>query len=246
MNEMRAGRWPIGTQTDRMQDVNWRLFRRRDGTTPEPLGDVTMLDFAGEVYAAAFGGTVPAGRGDVSAEVAQLKESVATCDCLVVLVNIADLCNGADQMDPKLLGTLWSSMGILDFAAEKGVKRVAIGLSQYDRFRALAEECGGPLETLLKYAPFLYSAYGHLPLFTLPAVDKTRADGEGRQVPAPGVGSQGLDALMDWVLDGDGGRGATALPGDGAIVDGVRGRPPYRGMQNVLRRTTGRGSRSTV
>ena len=53
---MRKGEWPSATAEDVMLGMDWMLRWRQDETQcPEDVCSVSCLDFAGEVYRAAFG-----------------------------------------------------------------------------------------------------------------------------------------------------------------------------------------------
>ena len=62
IERMRKGEWPVATAGDEMQGLDWTLKRREPGVRkpPEKVCEVSFLDFAGEVYRAAFG----IGEGD--------------------------------------------------------------------------------------------------------------------------------------------------------------------------------------
>ena len=78
IERMRRGEWPVATAGDEMQGLDWTLRRREHGSRsrPENICEVSFLDFAGEVYRAAYG--ISGGEGDASLEeqVGALKQYV--------------------------------------------------------------------------------------------------------------------------------------------------------------------------
>ena len=57
IERMRKGEWPSATAGDEMQGLDWTLKRREPGARKpaEKVCEVSFLDFAGEVYRAAYG-----------------------------------------------------------------------------------------------------------------------------------------------------------------------------------------------
>ncbi len=211
---MRKGEWPSATAGDEMMGLDWTLKRRDMATRrpPEAVCEVSFLDFAGEVYRAAYG--IPS-RADASfAEQAEaLKRYVREANELLVLINLGDvIVNGID--DPRAQEAMWVTRSILDTAlANSGGRRpprAAIVLSQADSYANTIKACGGPSETLQKYLPHVANDYSYLDIFAVNAVDKTALDESGRIVPSPDFTLNGLVPIVDWILE----RGPAAKSGD--------------------------------
>ena len=239
IERMRKGKWPVATAGDEMQGLDWTLKRREPGVRKlaEKVCEVSFLDFAGEVYRAAFG----IGEGDASlaGQVKELKRYVREADDIIVLVNLRDIIAGV--RDARVKEAKWITKAILDvaLAEQEGRKapRAAIVLSQADSYASTIKACGGAFGVLEKYLPHVAAEYGWLDVFAASAVDKTNLDDNGNAVPAADFTSKGLLPIMTWIRDGvaeDGGRGATALPGN-ATAGGARlSRPsePVRANQS--------------
>ena len=226
IERMRKGEWPSATAGDEMQGLDWTLSRQKDGGRgrPENVCEVSFLDFAGEVYRAAYG-ISNGGDASLKEQAEELKQYVCGADELIVLINLRDvITNGIG--DKRVQESMWITKSILDMALdeEDGRKapRAAIVLSQADSYAETIKACGGALGVLKKYLPYVANSYGWLDVFSASAVDKTDLDDNGNMVPAADFTAKGLLPIMRWirgeeVADGGrgaagGGRGATALP----------------------------------
>ena len=223
MQRMRKGEWPSATAGDEMQGLDWTLKRRESGAKrpPDTLCEVSFLDFAGEVYRAAFG----IGGGDAAvelqAEAEKLKAYVREADDLIVLINLRDvITNGLE--DRRVQEAMWITNSILEAAfAEAGGRpapRAAIVLSQADSYAETIKSCGGPKGVLEKHLPYVANNYGWLDVFAANAVDKTELDGDGNVVPASDFTTKGLLPILQWICRvavSGGGRGEAARTGSG-------------------------------
>ena len=221
MQRMRKGEWPFATAGDEMQGLDWTLKRRQSGRQrPEDICEVSFLDFAGEVYRAAFG----IGGGDASiglqAEAERLKAYVREADDIIVLINLRDvIANGLGDL--RVQESMWITNSILEaaLAKESGrpVPRAAIVLSQADSYAETINSCGGPNGVLSKFLPHVANNYGWLDIFAASAVDKTMLDDGGNVVPAPDFAAKGLVPILEWILDvGD----ASQPSDDGTAAEG--------------------------
>ncbi|MBQ6011361.1 MAG: hypothetical protein IJL17_22720 [Kiritimatiellae bacterium] len=222
IERMRKGEWPVATAGDEMQGLDWTLKRRKTGVKgrPESVCEVSFLDFAGEVYRAAYG---ISGADDASLkeQAEELKQYVCGADELIVLINLRDVITNGLR-DKRVQEAMWITKSILDTAigdnAGKDAPRAAIVLSQADSYAETIKSCGGAQGVLEKYLPHVANDYGWLDVFAANAVDKTELDGDGNVVPAADFTTQGLLPILAWIHGeevSDGGRGATALPDDG-------------------------------
>ena len=229
IERMRKGEWPSATAGDEMQGLDWTLKRREPGARKpaEKVCEVSFLDFAGEVYRAAYG---ISGSGDASLkeQAEELKQYVCGADELIVLINLRDVITNGLR-DKRVQEAMWITKSILDTAlgddAGEKAPRAAIVLSQADSYADTIKSCGGALGVLEKYLPHVANDYGWLDVFAANAVDKTALDDDGNVVPAVDFTTQGLLPILKWIRGEDvssggrgdatpgGGRGATALPG---------------------------------
>ena len=201
IESMRKGEWPSATAGDEMQGLDWTLKRREPGVRKpaETVCEVSFLDFAGEVYRAAYG---IAGGDDAQKEQAEaLKQYVRGADELIVLINLRDvITNGLG--DKRVQEAMWITKSILDTALGGGadaVPRAAIVLSQADSYAETIRACGGARGVLERYLPHVANEYGWLDVFAANAVDKTALDADGNEVPAPDFTTQGLLPIMRWI-----------------------------------------------
>ena len=206
IERMRKGEWPVATAGDEMQGLDWTLKRRKTGVKgrPESVCEVSFLDFAGEVYRAAYG---ISGADDASLkeQAEELKQYVCGADELIVLINLRDVITNGLR-DKRVQEAMWITKSILDTALgdDTGEKapRAAIVLSQADSYSETIKTCGGALGVLEKYLPHVANDYGWLDVFAANAVDKTALDDDGNVVPAADFTTQGLLPIMKWIRGG--------------------------------------------
>lgn len=205
---LRAGKWPFATESG-VLNLDWKLMRRQNpDTEPAELGQLSFLDFGGEIYRLAFGDGAAAELDEQRRQsVELLKGHVRDADALIVLVNLSDIING-NVDDERTIEMNWLSQAILTYAFETSGKRnVALVFSQYDTYSETIAQCGGLRQTLACYLPEVASRYGYrLSLFAITAVDKTipAPDGSGYPIPAPDFKPMGLEPLLQWMCNGVG------------------------------------------
>lgn len=202
---MRAGHWPKATVGDEMKGLNWLLRRQKPGERPEDVCEVSFLDFAGEVYRAAFGVGHVGDTQELSAQISQLKSYVRDADDLIVLINLKDVI-AHGLADRRTEEAMWISNSILEYALndKDGGKmpRASIVLSQADSYAEIISDCGGAVGTLSKFLPHVANDYSWLDIFAASAVDKTYVDDDGELVPSPDFSTSGLSPVMTWILRG--------------------------------------------
>ena len=204
MSALKGGNWPSATMEDVLQGLDWDLRQITGRGRPKKIGELSFLDFAGEVYRAAF--VRKTNQDDALGDaVAQLKQYLLDADSVIVLVNLSDVIKYG-PFSPRVEESLWITNAILDFVLpEEGVPgrkmpRAAIVLSQADSYRDTIEACGGPSGILRQYLPHVANNFGWLETFAVCTVDKTVLDDDGRLVPAPDFSTNGLAPIMEWVL----------------------------------------------
>ena len=206
---LRAGKWPFATESG-VLNLDWTLMRRQTpGTAPAELGQLSFLDFGGEIYRLAFGDGAAVDLDEQRKQsVELLKGHVRDADALIVLVNLGDIINGSAD-DERTIEMNWLTQAILTYAFETAGKRnVALVFSQYDTYSETIAQCGGVRGTLSRYLPEVAARYGdRLSLFPIAAVDKTilAPDGSGYPIPAPDFKPLGLEELLQWMCNGVGG-----------------------------------------
>ncbi len=200
MGTMRQGRWPSATPIDTMTALEWTLRYKKDNVQ-KTIANVSLMDFAGEIYRLAFVDNQRSG-GEYKDKVTALRTYVDQADVLIVLVNLSDIIDGS-MSDDRTLDAAWVTKSVLDYATSGDVEhrpQVAIVFSQADSYLHIIESLGGERNALDKYLPHVASLYDHLPIFTATAVDRTIVDDEGVELPSPDFQSTGLRPLMDWII----------------------------------------------
>lgn len=215
ISRIQCHEWPNATESENMQGLDWELMRRKDGMAPEQLCDLTCLDFAGEVYRAAYGrGATQAGI-EHAEEVKRLKEYVNSADGVVVLINLEDVIVNNGRISPRVEESMWITISILKDVlgmGGRGRKRkvqAAIALSQADKYSSTIEHERGPIGTLRKYLPEVANLFSHLEVFCTHSV-KTEPDDDGNPRPAGEFAPEGLRPLMKWIVDCADGKNMTA------------------------------------
>ena len=206
IQKMRAGMWPAATAVDAFECLDWILkkgakIKRR----PVEICEISFLDFAGEVYRAAFGMRRGGNSRELGGQADALKNYLKEADEVAVLINLSDIIkNGCG--DRRTQEAMWITNGILDVAlsaqGRRKLPRAAIVLSQADNYADTIEVCGGTEGVLRKYLPHVANNYSWLDIFSVSAVDRTVLDDDGNAVPARDFKADGLKPIMDWILEG--------------------------------------------
>ena len=194
---LRSGKWPSASSHDEVRHLDWSLQRRQDGNL-EKIADISMLDYAGEVYRQTFGGEK---REGYDSQVATLRSHVDEADVLIVLVNLSDVISGS-MSNRRTRDAMWLTKSVLDYALGDKPRRphAAIVFTQADSYREIISANGGTAATLKKYLPHVANLYDDLPIFTASAIDRTVIGSDGLPIPAPGFQSVGLRELVDWMI----------------------------------------------
>lgn len=203
---MRQGEWPTATAEDVLQGLDWTLRCKESADArPADVCEVSCLDFAGEVYRAAFGIKAETVDADVADEVEELKAYIRQAQDLIVLVNLKDVIDRGLR-DPRVQESVWITKALLEYALStaggRKEPRAMIVLSQADSYAATIAECGGAKGVLEKYLRDVANNYGWLDVVAASAVDKTVLDDDGNLVPAADFTSEGLRPIVNWVLRG--------------------------------------------
>ena len=209
---MRNGEWPSATAEDVMRGLDWTIKRKKwEGVKPEVLGELSCLDFAGEVYRAAFiksdaeSDAEKEVGSDLSKQVKELRTYIWTADAVLVLINLRDVIANGSSRDRRVQEAMWITNAILNEVLGNDAKsgpRAAIVLSQADSYADTIRKCGGEKEVLYQYLPHVYNNYSWLDVFSVSSVDRTVLDTGGNCVPAKDFTMTGLKPIMDWVLKG--------------------------------------------
>lgn len=207
LKTMRGGQWPAATTTDSFKVVNLELCRAQNGRAPTNVGRITCLDFGGEVYRAAFG-KIKRTDDNLNKQANELKRYIKDADDVVCLVYLNDIVERNVINNRRNSEAKWITANILNEVLKEGsrnghVPRVAIALSQSDKFRHVFEACGGEKAVLKAYQQDLYNSYvfsNRVSVLSISSIDETRLV-DDVQVPTDNFKSEGLRSLMNWLLE---------------------------------------------
>ena len=208
---LRSGKWPSSTPPDAAYGLNWLLKRTSGQGRSKAVAQVSCLDFAGEVYCAAFNATL-SDKGAYAKEVQQLKKFIESADDLIVLINLRDAISGIEGSD-RAVETEFAVLQLLKYVNEESAAcpRILLALSQSDMYAETIAACGGPRQTLFRYLPTVANAFGYLDSISIHVVDKTLLNAEGDVVPGRDYSLDGLRPLVNWLLDSPSGLKGFAL-----------------------------------
>lgn len=189
--QMRSLRqWPPATNPDKTLRMDWTL--RVGG---RKITDVTMLEFGGETFRAAFRESedAPEHREAVQA----LRDYLSEADFIVVLVSIKELLRDPGSVSAAQFErdteSVWVTRGILEFVRrELPEAGVVIGLTQADRYAAELEAAGGPAQLLSAHWPSVGVLAIEIPVVAVASVSATDEDGR----PAEGYTTDGVMPVM--------------------------------------------------
>ena len=206
--KLRDGKWPLATESI-VLELDWMLMRQSSSDAhQEKLGQISFLDFGGEVYRIAFADKSQQELNAIEEQrrnaAERLRAHVQDADVLIVLINLSDIINGK-QGEDRTIEMNWLSQAILSYAYEKaGKTNVALVFTQTDLYAPTIEKCGGLRGTLAACMRTVNSRYGNrLSLFSVSAVKSVPSrDGTGAQVPIPDFKPQGLEQLIGWIVEG--------------------------------------------
>ncbi len=197
--------WPEATSPDDHRNLKWEVFKQKERSAPEYVGDFCISYLAGETYRAAFGFPRPSDAGQEQFEVDYLKNNIAQADELLLAVNIGTIINAKRNIG-AMSDTDWLALRMLGYLYEKNPEcRVAVVFTQKDKYAEIINAHGGVAATFETYLPSIYYRYEtQIAVFAVSAVNETVLDGECGPVPASNFGSEGIEELFAWMVNDDG------------------------------------------
>ena len=210
MNRMRGGHWPIATSKDESRKLDWELGRK--GAT---LGEVSFIDFGGELYREAFNDGPSAalalkertfwdkiaGKPEhQDTPVEKLQRHVKNCSALVILINLADVINDPQMTDPRTRQMISIVKSMMDVVRERdAMGGVALVFTQADSYAGIIEKSGSLKNAYRTYLPVISAHFPNVRLFAVAAVNKTIPSDDGYSVPAANFDAEGLEKLTAWI-----------------------------------------------
>ncbi len=212
MNRMKNGKWPDATSPDAVKKLNWIL-----GRNGKALGEMSFIDFGGEIYRKAFKDGPDATMAlkkdplknsgkehkDYTPEIKailQLQWHIRTCNALVILVDLGYIINNPPLSDKRTRDMISTIQCMMEIMRRRGLlKSVALAFSQADLYESTLKKYGSPRKTLQAFLPEIAAHYPLTALFTVAAVNKTIPDDDGQPIPASNFTADGLEPLTKWV-----------------------------------------------
>ena len=183
--------WPPATNPGRTIALEWSL---RD-SKGETLADISMLEFGGETFRAAF--REDEGSSRRQAAVKELMDHLAAADFVILLVSLKELLRDdvavADAEFERSTEALWVTRGLIEFIRERlPGAGVVIGLTQADRYRDALAAGGGAAAVFAAHWPRIRAVAPDFPVVEVASVSATDADGR----PAEGFRTDGILPAM--------------------------------------------------
>ena len=183
--------WPPATNPGRTIALEWSL---RD-SKGETLADISMLEFGGETFRAAF--REDEGSSRRQAAVKELMDYLSAADFVIILVSLKELLRDdvavADAEFERSTEALWVTRGLIEFIRERlPGAGVVIGLTQADRYRDALAAGGGPAAVFAARWPRIRAVAPDFPVVEIASVSATDADGR----PAEGFRTDGILPAM--------------------------------------------------
>ena len=183
--------WPPATNPGRTIALEWSL---RD-SKGETLADISMLEFGGETFRAAF--REDEGSSRRQAAVKELMDYLSAADFVIILVSLKELLRDdvavADAEFERSTEALWVTRGLIEFIRERlPGAGVVIGLTQADRYRDALAAGGGPAAVFAAHWPRIRAVAPDFPVVEIASVSATDADGR----PAEGFRTDGILPAM--------------------------------------------------
>lgn len=204
MNRMRSGMWPNATLPDAVTKLDWVL-----GCNGEALGEMSFLDFGGELYRKAFCNGPDAvmklpwslsGGDGAESPVVQLQRYVKDCLALIILINLRDVINDPSLSEPRTRQMLSVVRCMMDIMRRRRKEsRVALVFSQADIYANTLQSEGSLRNAYFRHLGHVAAHYPKVALFAVSAVDKTKLDMDGLSVPASDFKAEGIEKLTAWV-----------------------------------------------
>ena len=211
MDSMRKGKWPIATSSDTGgQTLDWIL-----GYKGSSLGEISFVDFGGELYRKAFNDGPAAALAlkertvwdklagkpvQEDTPAVRLQRHVKNCSALVILINLADVINDPQMTDPRTRQMISIVKSMMDVVRERdAMGGVALVFTQADSYADIIEKAGSLKKAYQTYLPVIAAHCPNVRLFAVAAVNKTIPSDDGNTVPAVNFEAEGLEKLTAWV-----------------------------------------------
>ena len=211
MHRMKNGKWPDATSPDSVKKLNWIL-----GRGGKSLGEMSFIDFGGEIYRKAFkdgpDATMALKKDPLknksyndntpeSKAILQLQWHIRSCNALVILVDLGYIINNPPLTEKRTREMIATIQCMMEIMRRRGLlKSVALAFSQADLYESTLKKHGNLRRALQDFLPEIAAHYPKTALFSVSAVNRTIPDDDGLPIPAPNFKAEGLEILTKWVV----------------------------------------------
>lgn len=211
MNRMKNGKWPDATSPDAVKKLNWIL-----GRNGKALGEMSFIDFGGEIYRKAFKDGPDATMAlkkdprknksyhdntPESKAILQLQWHIRSCNALVILVDLGYIINNPPLTEKRTREMIATIQCMMEIMRRRGLlNSVALAFSQADLYESTLKKHGNLRNVLQDFLPEIAAHYPKTALFSVSAVNRTIPDDDGLPIPAPNFKAEGLELLTKWVV----------------------------------------------
>ena len=203
---LEGGDWPPSTPPGELFELRWKL-EMNGGSESQ----VRLIDAAGQDLRLLFGEEKVHQTKDLPESLRKLAEYCRSADIVLFLINLKDFEGQADPL--RRIDNEAAIKSAMDYLSTDGSHRCfCVVFTQADLYRETAQQRGSWLTVAQELIPYISGAYLQsvliptskgVPAFPVSAVNKTRiaVDMQGipRRVPDPPFGSDGLDAVVEWM-----------------------------------------------
>ena len=178
----------------------------------EPDTEVRLVDAAGQDLRLLFGEEKIHQVQDLPDALQKLAGYCRSAEIVLFLINLKDFEGQADPL--RRIDNEAAIKSAMDYLSSDGrQRRFCVVFTQADLYRETAQQRGGWMNLAAEMIPYLSGAYlrtadvptsGRVLVFPVSAVNRTRIVGDeqgiARRVPDPPFGSDGLDAVVEWMM----------------------------------------------
>ena len=191
-----SGEFPPPTPPGELLKMHWHLHNKPK--LGNDFFDLHAIDVAGESYR-----EVCCDNNTETAGAKNLKKYIEESDIILILVNLKEIIN--DRYSDDSLENQWGASKCVKFIEKHNPSaKIAILLSQKDSYQEIIAAYNHNLQKMLKNViPDLARTIHlhNLPVFAISAVNHTKDDENGFNVPAPDFKSEGFKEVLDWIVD---------------------------------------------
>lgn len=197
---LQSGEWPPSTPPGELFELRWRLH------VGQLECDVRLADAPGQDLRAIFGDDQIYQMDSLPQRLQPLAQYCRSADIVLFLIDLEDFLGTGDAMQrTENEAAIKSAMDFL--RTDIRLRRVCMVLTKGAQYRETARQHGGWRALLSEQMPLIFGAHIALGNMAVYVVDAVADVGVGvdeyglpQRFPKPGFRSQGLDALVQWLV----------------------------------------------